>query len=96
VVYGLSKFTKRTFFAGEFDKMLTKLKSELLKEELKPTEEDLTLLVNDKDYPLKDNYGFYQMQYVEKNYEKYIDSLVEVADVVINNKNWNAIEADFY
>ena len=96
VVYGLSKYTKRTFFVGEFDKMLIKLKSELLKEELKPTEEDLTLLVNDKDYSLKDNYGFYQMRYVEKNYEKYIDSLVEVADVVINNKNWNAIEADFY
>ncbi|MGQ1945742.1 hypothetical protein ACT3CD_01405 [Geofilum sp. OHC36d9] len=95
VVYGSLKFTNRTFFAYEFDKMLIKLKSELLKEELRPTEKDLRLLANDKDYSLEDNYGFYQMQYVEKNYEKFIDGLVEVAEVEINNKNWNAVDADF-
>ena len=95
VVYGSLKFTNRTFFAYEFDKMRIKLKSELVKEELKPSDEDLQLLVTDTAYSLKDNYGFYQMQYVEENYEKYIDGLVEVAEVVINNRNWNAVDADF-
>jgi len=95
VVYGQIEFTERTFFAHEFDKMILKLKPELLKSELKPSEKDLESLIKNKDFSLEDNYGFYQMQYVEENYEQYIDSLVAMAEIEMNTKNWNAVDADF-
>lgn len=95
VIYGQLEFTERTYFALEFDKMLLKLKPELLKSELNPSEEELELLVKNKEFPLEDHYGFYKMQYVEENYEQYIDSLVERAEIELNKKNWGAIDADF-
>ena len=75
--------------------MILKLKPELLKEELIPTEEDLKSMVSNADFSLEDNYGFYQMQYVEENYEKYIDELIKNADIEINKNKWDAIDAEF-
>ena len=95
VIYGQIEFTERTYFAHEFDKMILKLKPELLKEELIPTEEDLKSMVSNADFSLEDNYGFYQMQYVEENYEKYIDELIKNADIEINKNKWDAIDAEF-
>ncbi|MCF8381591.1 MAG: hypothetical protein K9H49_18605 [Bacteroidales bacterium] len=95
VVYGQLEFTKRTYFAHEFDKMILKLIPELIKSELKPSEEDLKSLIKNEDFSLEDNYGFYQMQYAEKNYQQYIDGLVEKAEIEINRKNWKAVDAFF-
>ena len=95
VIYGALKFTQRTFFAHEFDKMLMSLKVELLKSELKPSEKDLELLIKNKEYPLKDNYGFYQMQYVEENYDQYIDGQVGNAHIEVNTKIWDDIKPIF-
>lgn len=95
VVYGASKYTTRTFFAHEFDKMIIQLKPMLLKDELKPSEKDLLALVKNEDFPLEENYGFYQLQYVEENYDHFIDSLVSTVEIEISKKNWNAIDAFF-
>lgn len=95
VVYGAKKYTERTFFAHEFDKMLIQLKYELSKKELKASEEQLKALVKNKDYPLEENHGFYQLQYAEKNYDGFIDSIINTVDIKLNKQNWNSIKAFF-
>jgi len=95
VVYGAKRYTERTYFAHEFDKMVIQLKSALLKEELKPSEKDLKALIKNENFPLEDNRGFYQMQYVKRNYERFIDSLTQIAEVKLNEENWNAMNAFF-
>ena len=75
--------------------MVIQLKSALLKEELKPSEKDLKALIKYENPPLEDNRGFYQMQYVKRNYERFIDSLTQIAEVKLNEENWNAMNAFF-
>lgn len=95
VVYGAKSYTERTYFAHEFDKMVIQLKSALAKDELKPSEKDLEAIVKNENFPLEDNRSFYQMQYVETKYAHFIDSLTQSAEVKLNMKNWNAMDAFF-
>lgn len=95
VVYGAKRYTPRTYFAHEFDKMVIQLKTALVNDELRPSEKDIKALIENDDYPLDEHKGFYQMQYVEKNYDQFIDSLVNTAAIELNNKSWNAIHAFF-
>lgn len=95
VVYGAKQYTERTFFAHEFDKMLIQLKAALSKRELKASEEQLQALVKNENYPLEENRGFYQLQYAEKYYDGFIDSLVNTVDVKLNKQNWNSVKAFF-
>jgi hypothetical protein len=95
VVYGAKRYTERTYFAHEFDKLVIQLKAVLAKDELKPAKKDLEALIENEDYPLEEHTGFYQLQYVENNYDHYIDSLVNTAAIELNNKNWNALNAFF-
>jgi len=95
VVYGAKHYTERTYFAHEFDKMVIQLKTALLEEELKPSEKELKALVKDEYFSLEDNRSFYQMQYVEINYARFIDSLTQIAEIKLNKENWNSMNAFF-
>lgn len=95
VVYGARRYTERTYFAHEFDKMVIQLKAALVKDALKPSEKDLKAMVKNENFPLEDNRSFYQLQYVEANYAHFIDSLTQSAEVKLNKENWNAMNAFF-
>lgn len=95
IVYGAKRYTERTYFAHEFDKMVIRLKAELVKDELKPSEKQIDALLKNENYPVEANRSFYQMQYVEANYAHFIDSLTQVAEIELNHKNWNAVKAFF-
>ena len=90
VIYGPKKYTTRTYFLYIHDKMVYDLKEELRKKELKPTRENLQELSNNSS-SVDENYMFYEMQYVDKNYDSFIDSLTQKAIVKINIRNWNSI-----
>lgn len=84
-IYGPKQFTSRTYFSHIFDKMVIALKNELAKDELKPNNEQLKLLKEKSSDSNKDITGFLTMQYVDTNYEAYIDHLVDSATIEINN-----------
>lgn len=90
VVYGPKKFTIRTYSLYLHDKMVYDLKEELRKDELKPTHENLQEL-SQNNSSVDKNHMFYEMQYVDKNYDSFIDSLTQKAIVKINIRNWNSI-----
>ena len=93
-VYGPVQFTTRTYFFSVYDKMLIDLKNELAKEELKLDSEDLINLQKDFDPEEKDNLGFLTMQYVDDNYDLYIDELMSKMDMKINNANYEKVGLD--
>ena len=88
VVYGPKKFTIRTYFLYQHDKMVYELKDELRKKELKPTRKDLELLKPGDQYSVDNNHLFYEMQYVDKNYDSFIDSMTQIAVVKLKD-NYN-------
>jgi len=91
VIYGPKKFTIRTYFLYLHDKMVYDLKEELRKKELKSTREKLELLNPNDSSSVDKNHMFYEMQYVDKNYDSFIDSLTQKAVVKINISNWKSI-----
>lgn len=90
-IYGPVQFTSRTYFFHVFDKMQIELKTELAKDELKPSKDILLTMQKDNPDAKKDISGFLTMQYVDKNYDIYIDKLVYMADMKINTKVYNKI-----
>jgi hypothetical protein len=93
-IYGPVQFTSRTYFFHVFDKMQIELKTELAKDELKPSKDVLLSMQKDKADAKKDISGFLTMQYVDKNYDTYIDKLVYVADMKINTKVYKKISVN--
>ncbi len=95
VVYGAKRYTERTYFAHEFDKMVIRLKAALAEDELEAPEKELEAMVQNDNFPLHENQGFYQLQYVEENYNHFIDMMVSKAEIILNDKNWKRINAFF-
>lgn len=95
VVYGAKSYTRRSYFAHEFDLLTIHLKSELAKDELKASENALQALEKNEDFPLEENLGFYQLQYVEQHFDPFIDSLTAAAEIHLNKRNWRSIHIFF-
>lgn len=83
-IYGPIQFTKRTWFFHVFDKMVIELKDELAKNELKPDCQQLLMMQKGKGQSSNDISGFLTMQYVDENYDIYIDKLMSKTDIKIN------------
>jgi len=90
-IYGPKQFTTRTYFSHVFDKMVIALKNELAKDELKPNNEQLKLLGEKAIDSKKDITGFLIMQYVDINYEAYIDNLTVGTTMKIDKKVYKTI-----
>jgi len=90
-IYGPVRFTSRTYFQHEFDRMVIKLKDELAKDELKPDQDELIKLQKANGQPDVNLSGFFIKQYVDKNYQRYIDLLSDSCDVEINNEEYEKI-----
>jgi len=93
-IYGPIRFTSRTYFFHVFDKMQIELKTELAKDELKPGKEDLLNLRKNKEQSLQEISGFLTMQYVDKNYESYIDKQTSKLDIKLNKSVYKKISLD--
>lgn len=91
-IYGPKQFTSRTYFSHVFDKMVISLKNELSKNELKPTNEQLQWLLDKSIDSNKDLTGFLTMQYVDNNYNAFIDNLMNSCTVKINNEVYKRIK----
>lgn len=90
-IYGPKQFTSRTYFSHVFDKMVIALKNELAKDELKPNEDQLNLIKDKAIDSKKDIKGFLIMQYVDSNYEAYINNISAKTIVSINTKVYKTI-----
>lgn len=84
VVYGPVSFTPRTYFDYVFDQMVYELKYELSLSELKPGQKELELMQKSLEFPASEIAGFLTMQYVDLNYNSFIDSLMNAANIKIN------------
>jgi len=93
-IYGPVQFTSRTYFYHVFDKMVIDLKNKFSKHELKPDNEELMIMQKDKGQPSKDILGFLIMQYVENNYDRYIDKLMIGFDIKVNKDVYEKISLD--
>ncbi len=93
-IYGPKQFTSRTYFFHVFDKMVIALKNELAKNELKPSNEQLKLMQSANNHSDKDISGFLTMQYVDTNYEAFIDNLMNATVVKINKKIYSNISLE--
>jgi len=90
-IYGPVKFTSRTYFSHVFDKMVIALKNELAKNELKPNAEQMSLFQDKAINSEKDISGFLTMQYVDSNFDAYIDSLTVGTTMDIDDKVYGKI-----
>ena len=90
-VYGPKQFTSRTYFSHVFDKMVLALKNELAIDELKPNNQQLKMLQEKLSDSSKDITGFLTMQYVDTNYEAFIDSLTVGTTMEIDKKVYKTI-----
>ena len=81
-IYGPVKFTSRTYFFDYFDKTVIELKNALAKNELKPDNLQLQALQQQSN----GNLEFLIMQFVDENYEEFIDQLTDKASIKINHK----------
>lgn len=93
-VYGPVQFTSRTYFSHVFDKMKIELKTELAKDELKPDKKDLLGMQKDLTQSLEDISGFLTMQYVDLNYESYIDKQMIGLQINLNEAVYKKISID--
>jgi len=91
-IYGPKKFTVRTYFASEHDKMVYALKDKLAEQELKPTQREMELLRSNNKVSGSDRDLFFTMQFVDENYDAYIDSVTRSSTIIINEKIWKSIE----
>lgn len=91
VIYGPKQFTIRTYFSYLNDKMVFKLKEQLVKQELAPTREELEALKPSPETSVDQYKGFLSMQYVDDNYDAFIDSIMAAYVVRLNKSNWNTI-----
>ena len=90
-IYGPKQFTSRTYFFKVFDNMVIKLKNELAKDALKPSESQLKLLQQNVSNTNKDITGFLIMQHVDNNYDAYIDDQMNAIDIQVNKNVYNKI-----
>jgi len=90
-IYGPKQFTSSTNFFHVFDKIVITLKNELTKEELEPNNEQLKSLLEKSRDSNKDITGFLTMQYVDTNYEAYIDNLTVETTMKIEKKVYEKI-----
>ena len=93
-IYGPVQFTTRTYFAYVFDKMVIELKNELSKHELKPGKEELMVMQKNTGQVSGDNTGFLTMQYVDVNYDSYIDKLMSRASIRVNEDVYKNISLE--
>lgn len=93
-IYGPLQFTSRTFFFHVFDKMVIELKNELAKNELKPSNEELMQMQKNSGQDSIDNPGFLTMQYVDANYDPYINKLMSTLEVKINRRPYDKLHLD--
>jgi len=84
-VYGLVRFTKRTYFSHVLDKMIVQLKNKLAENELKPDAKTMRELKSKHPHPSENLSGFITMQYVDQVYEQYVDAMARKAKVEINS-----------
>lgn len=91
VIYGPKKYTIRTYFSYQHDKMVYDLKEKLMEHELKPTREDLEALKPNAETSVDDYTGFLSMQFVDENYDAFIDEKVTTSEVKLHTKVWNSI-----
>ncbi len=89
-IYGPLQFSKRTYFSDLFDKTMIELKNALAKSELKPDD----IIMQELHPRANRNLEFLIMQYVDENYEKYIDQLTNKAEISINHEIYQNIELD--
>lgn len=92
VIYGPKAFTHRTYFAYQFDKMVIALKEKLAHKELKASHEDLELLKPNAEISVEEYEGFLRRQYVDENYEAFIDSIAKSTRVKLNKKIWQSLK----
>ena len=90
-IYGPMQLTSRNYFSHVFDKMVIALKTELSKDELKPNNAQLKLLQAKSSNSNKDMIGFLTMQYVDTNYEAFIDSLTVESTLKIHRRAYERI-----
>ena len=89
-IYGPLQFSRRTYFSDLFDKTVIDLKNALAKNELKPD----SVIMEELQQNANGNLEFLIMQYVDNNYEKYIDGLTNKADITINHEVYEKIRLD--
>jgi hypothetical protein len=90
-IYGPVEFTSRTYFFHVFDKMQIDLKNELAKEELKPDNSVLMKMKSEHKQTSNDASGFLTMQYVDANYDLYINKLMSIIEVKINKGSYDEV-----
>lgn len=82
-VYGPLQFSPRTYIDHVYDKMVGELKYQLAWKELKLNDQELLSMYPMENQNPGERNGFFQMQYVDQNYEGFIDNLISTADVEI-------------
>jgi hypothetical protein len=101
-VFGPLEYTPHTYYSHFFDRMRDQLKYKLSKSDLKLTNKQLKGLYNQARkkgletsrsfYRVK---GFLQMQYVDRHYEKYVDSLVKDAKIRVDSSVYQSIDMQY-
>lgn len=91
IIYGPKRFTIHKYFSYQRDKMVYELKQQLAEQELKPTFEDMEALNPNSLVSTSDYKGFLTMQYVDENYEAFIEKRATSAEVLVNHKIWKTL-----
>jgi hypothetical protein len=99
VVYGIFQYTPRTYLDHVKDLMVRELKNYLLENDLKPNDSKLRSmyhenLVDEEPATFEQAKGFLRMQYVDRNYDGFIDSILDMADVQINHCQLDKVGID--
>lgn len=91
VIYGHQHFTQRSYFSHQFDNMVYLLKQELSEQELKPSLAELEQFIPSDTFMIDEYMGFLKMQYVDENYEAFVDSMANNVKIKLNKRVWNTI-----
>lgn len=103
VVYGASRFTPQTYVSYSFDRMIEKLKAHLAQGDFKLDDADLLAFyrtqrtaedgVSETEWLdlFEQRRGLIQMSYVDLQYQKWVDKLVEQAAVSIHQEIFEQI-----
>lgn len=90
-IYGPEQFTSRTYFFHVFDKMVIDLKGELSKSDLRPDNEYLEQMKLGIDASEKVNFELLAIQYVERNYDQYVDQLLGKMELQVEDDKFEEI-----
>lgn len=93
-IFGPVQFTSRSYFSHVFDQMVIKLKNELAKNELKPSEDEVKLMQTRTRQASNNNVGILSMYYVDIHYEAYIEHLVNSARIEIIEDVYDKLNLD--